>query len=80
MDAHGGVNPVMPLGDFDGAIERPRPVAAADGQNALQSGSAGAFEHLSAVGIEFMALKMGVRIDVQVLGVLEFVLDLKFKN
>ena len=39
--------------------------AAADGKNALQPGFAGARQHLGAIGIEFVAFKMSVRIDVQ---------------
>src|SRR5258707_2354615 len=65
MNAERGVNPVMLLGDLDGAIERPRSSATANGQNALQAGFAGAGEHFVAIAVEFVAFQMSVGIDVQ---------------
>jgi hypothetical protein len=52
------------LGNFQGAIVCAGAGSAANGQNALQAGFTGAIEHLSAVRIGFVALNVGVGIDV----------------
>ena len=54
----------MLLGNFQRAIVCARIGSAADGQNALHASFAGACEHLCAIGIEFVAFKMGVGVDV----------------
>src|SRR5258708_21094533 len=65
MNAQRGVNPVILFGDLDGAIERPRSSATANGKNALQAGFAGAGEHFGAIAVEFVAFQMSVGINVQ---------------
>src|SRR5450432_807741 len=65
MQPRTGVNPVVLHGDLQSAIVCTRAGAAADGQNALQSGLTRASQHLRSVGRELVALNMGVGIDIQ---------------
>src|ERR1041385_8153833 len=64
MQSSAGEDPVMLLGNLQRAIICPRPGAAADGQNALQSGFTRACEHICAIRIEFVAVNVGVRVNV----------------
>src|SRR5215467_16008384 len=64
MDPQRGKNPVMLLGDLDGAVERPWPRAAADRQNPLEPGFACALQDFRAIVIELVAFEMGVGVNV----------------
>ena len=66
MQAGAREDPVMLFSDLERTVIRARAGSAADRQNALQSCFARACEHLGAVGIEFVALNVGVGIDVHV--------------
>ena len=62
MNADSRVNKIAPLGDPNSAIERPRPSSAADRDNALDPSLPRARQHRVAVSVEFLAIKMCVRI------------------
>ncbi len=63
MDADGGVDPVVFFGERNGDVEAIGGGAAADGEDILDAGVAGASEHGVAVGVELGKFEMGVRID-----------------
>src|SRR5262249_50540791 len=57
-------NPIVLLGNLDGAIERARPGAAADRQNAFQPGLTSPRKDFGAVVIELVTFEVSVGIDV----------------
>jgi hypothetical protein len=64
MQSGAGKDPVMLLGDFESAIISSRAGSAADGQNAFKACFAGAGKHFRAVRIKFVALDMGMGVNV----------------
>src|SRR5215831_1164302 len=64
MQSGAGKDPVMLLGDLQRTVVGSWPGAAADGENALQSGFTRAREHFCAIRVEFVAFNVGVGIDV----------------
>src|SRR5262249_6841982 len=62
MNADSGVDPVVPLGDTNRAIESARPGAAADSENVYYARGASALQHFSTIGVESRTLQMRVGI------------------
>ena len=63
VNAHGGVNPIVAIGQGDRRLKVIRPRAAPDGQEIAQPGGAGTRHHLRAVGVEIGIVEMSVRIQ-----------------
>jgi len=59
----GGVDEFVFLGQTDTAINICGAVAVSDGNNGVNSGSAGARDHFVAVGVELVAVEMCVGVD-----------------
>ena len=63
MNADGRVNERILAGQPDAGFEIGRAVAGADGQDALDSGRAGALDRGGTVRVKFLVVQMAVRID-----------------
>ena len=63
VDADGGVDLRVAVGEADGAVDFGRAVAGADGENARDSGCGGALENGVEVVGEALVVEMAVRID-----------------
>ena len=63
VDADGGVDPVVFFAERNGDVETIGGGAAADGEDGLHAGVAGACEHFVAVGVELGEFEMGVGVD-----------------
>ena len=62
MDADGGVDERIAVGQADGDFEIRRTVAGADGHHAFHAGGAGALDSLLAVGVELGVVQVDVGI------------------
>ena len=60
MDADGGENEFVPLGQLNAAVQRAGAGSAANGDNLFNAAIARAGDHLLAVGVELLHFEMGV--------------------
>src|SRR2546426_837012 len=60
MNADGGVDEIMLLGELNATVQRSRPRPTADGDNGLHAGLTRPRQHLLAVSAELLHLEMGV--------------------
>ena len=63
VNGHRGVNPIVALGDCEGRVQAIGARASSRYQNVAKAGGAGARDHCRAVSVEIRIIKMGVRID-----------------
>src|SRR5712692_4772068 len=60
MNADGGVDEIMLLGELNATVQRSRPRPTADGDNGLHAGLTRPRQYLLAVSAELLHLEMGV--------------------
>src|SRR5690242_13306143 len=63
VNADGGIYKRILLSQTDSAVEDRRTVTVADCHNSFDTSLASALDDLFAVGLELLAIKMGVRVD-----------------